>query len=394
MQPHNSYYRPDKLIFTLTTILIGIGIILVYSLAIYTVERFGYSTFHFLYRQLSFGMLSIFIIWFLAHRDPSRWLMPLGFLLFLGGFFLILAMPFLPDNLVKEVGGAKRWINLFGLSLSPVEFFKIGFIYFLAWSFNRKLKHHDNMGIVKEVIRFLPYAALFMVIMLFVAIFQKELGQVAVMGTSLLVMMLFAGSSAGFFFSILGTTLFGFFILIATQGHRIDRITSWWGSVQDYVLQFFPDFISSYLHIEEYKEAYQVNHSLNAIHNGGLFGVGLAEGQLKLGYLGEVHTDFILAGLAEEFGFFGVTVVTLLFLGLITRILQIASKSKDHTEHLFVLGFGLVIAFTFLLNAYGIRGLLPLKGIPVPFLSYGGSSMIATSIGIGMVLMVSRKVKL
>ena len=170
---NNYYNKPDQILFILCTILIGIGIVLVYSLATYTVARFNYNELHFLYRQLSFGFLSIFIIWFLAHRDPSRWIMPLGFLLFVGGLVLIIAMPFLPDFLVKEVGGAKRWINLFGLSLSPVEFFKIGFIYFLAWSFSRKLGHHDNMGVIKEIVRFLPYAFLFILIMLFVAIFQK-----------------------------------------------------------------------------------------------------------------------------------------------------------------------------------------------------------------------------
>ena len=383
---------PDKVLFTVATVLIGIGVILVYSLGTYTVARFHYYDFHFLVRQAGFGVLSILIMWFLAHRDPERWILPLGFTLFVGGFVIIIVMPFLPDYMVKEVGGAKRWINLVGFSLSPVEFFKVGFIYFLAWSFNRKLEHHGNMGVIKEIIRFTPYAALFVIIMIFVAVFQKELGQVAVMGAVLLVMMLFAGSSARFFFSIIGAAMFALFILILTQGHRIDRITSWWGSVQDYVLQYFPDFISSLLRIETFSKAYQVEHSINAISHGGLVGVGLGAGTFKLGFLSEVHTDFILAGLAEEFGFFGVVIVTLLFLGLIIRILQIASRSND-TDFLFVLGIALTIAFTFLLNAYGIRGLIPLKGIPVPFLSYGGSSMIATSIGLGMVLMISRKVK-
>ncbi len=375
-------------------ILIGIGVILVYSLSTFTVMRFDYDSFHYLIRQMSFGVVSILIMWFLAHRDPGKWLQPLGFTLFIGGFILILAMPFLPDNLVNEVGGAKRWIKLFGFSLAPVEFFKIGFIYFLAWSFSRKLGHHDNMGVGKEILRFLPYAGLFVIVMLFVAIFQKELGQVAVMGASLLVMMLFAGSSARFFFSIIGTTLFAFFFLIITQGHRISRIKSWWGSVQDTVLFYFPDYVSAYLHIESFKAPYQVNHSLNAISNGGLFGTGLSAGGFKLGFLSEVHTDFILAGLAEEFGFIGIAIVSIIFLAMLFRVFQVASKSKDTTAFLFSLGIGLLLAFTFLLNAYGIRGLIPIKGIPVPFLSYGGSSMIATAIGVGMVLMISRKVNL
>jgi len=385
---------PDRLLFAVTSTLIGIGVLLVYSLSTYTVLRFDYNTFHFAVRQMGFGVLSIFIMWFLAHRDPDKWLQPLGFLLFVGGLILIIAMPFLPSFMVNEVGGATRWIKIFGFSLSPVEFFKIGFIYFLAWSFSRKLSHHDNMGVVKEIVRFLPYAMLFIVIMLFVAIFQKELGQVAVMGAALLVMMLFAGSSARFFFSIIGTTLFAFFILIITQGHRIDRVQSWWGSVQDAVLLYVPDYVANYLRIESFKAPYQVNHSMNAISNGGLFGTGLSAGHFKLGFLGEVHTDFILSGLAEEFGFLGIAVVSILFLILLFRVLQISGKHKDQTSHLFTLGFALLIAFTFLLNAYGIRGLIPIKGIPIPFLSYGGSSMIATSIGLGMVLMISQRVKL
>ena len=385
---------PDKLLFFVPAILIGIGVLLVYSLSTYTVLHFHYDEFHFVLRQMFFGVSAILIMWFLAQQNPDKWIQPLGFILFIGGFILIIAMPFLPDDLVNEVGGAKRWIKLFGFSLSPVEFFKVGFIYFLAWSFNRKLGHHDNMGVSKEVLRFLPYVALFILIMLFVAIFQKELGQVAVMGATLLVMMLFAGSSARFFFSIIGTALFAFFVLIITQGHRIDRIKSWWGSIQDAVLVYFPDYVAEYLRVESFKAPYQVNHSLNAISNGGIFGTGLSAGNFKLGFLSEIHTDFILAGLAEEFGFIGVSVVTLLFLVMLFRIFQIAGKSKDTTIHLFTLGFALLIAFTFLLNAYGIRGLIPIKGIPVPFLSYGGSSMIATSVGLGMVLMISRKVAL
>lgn len=384
---------PDKILFTMPVILIGIGVILVYSLSTFTVLRFDYNHLHYLIRQMVFGVLAVLIMWFLAHRDPAKWLQPLGFTLFIGGFILIIAMPFLPDTLVNEVGGAKRWIKLFGFSLAPVEFFKIGFIYFLAWSFSRKLGHHDNMGVGKEILRFLPYAGLFVVVMLFVAIFQKELGQVAVMGASLLVMILFAGSSARFFFSIIGTTLFAFFFLIITQGHRISRIKSWWGSVQDSVLFYLPDYVSTYLRIESFETPYQVNHSLNAISNGGLFGTGLGAGNFKLGFLGEVHTDFVLAGLAEEFGFMGVAIVSILFLTMLFRIFQIAGKSKSTTAFLFSLGIGLLLAFTFLLNAYGIRGLIPIKGIPVPFLSYGGSSMIAASIGIGMVLMLSRKIK-
>ena len=145
--------------------------------------------------------------------------------------------------------------------------------------------------------------------------------------------------------------------------------------------------------MESYSEPYQISHSLNAINNGGLFGSGLANGTFKLGFLSEVHTDFVLAGIAEEFGFLGVMLVTLIFLAILQRIFKIANRSSDEKSYLFSIGMGLVIAFTFLINAFGISGITPIQGISVPFLSYGGSAMIAASIGIGMVLMASRKVK-
>ena len=113
-----------------------------------------------------------------------------------------------------------------------------------------------------------------------------------------------------------------------------------------------------------------------------------------MGFLSEVHTDFVLAGIAEEFGFIGVSLVTFLFLSILYRIFKIANRSEDSVGYLFSLGVGLLISFAFLINAYGISGLTPIKGISVPFLSYGGSAIIAAAVGIGMVLMVSKKVDL
>ena len=123
-------------------------------------------------------------------------------------------------------------------------------------------------------------------------------------------------------------------------------------------------------------------------------GTGLANGTFKLGFLSEVHTDFVLAGIAEEFGFLGVLGVTMLFLFILHRIFKIANRSRNETYYLFSIGIGLVIGFTFLINAFGISGITPIKGISVPFLSYGGSAMIASAVGIGMVLMASKKAKM
>jgi len=384
----------DTKLFTLVSILIGISILLTYTLSAYITLLFGVSEFHFALRQAIFGILSILIIWTLAQGDPDKLLTPIGFTLFIGSAVLMMVMPFLPESFVSAVGGAKRWIKLFGFSLAPVEFFKVGFVYFLAWSFSRKLGHHDGMGLKQEFIRFAPYGFVFIGAMFMIAFIQNDLGQVVVLGLTLLFLLMFAGSSFRFFLSLLLGALGFFLFFIFTAEHRILRIKSWWALAQNSVLELLPDSLAQQLRVPTEVEPYQIGHSLNAIHNGGFFGTGLANGTFKLGFLSEVHTDFVLAGLAEEFGFIGVLFVVIIFLWMIQRIFKIANRTDDSRIYLFSVGVGLLLSFAFLVNAYGISGITPIKGISVPFLSYGGSTMLAASIAIGMVLMASKKAKM
>lgn len=384
----------DKKLFLLTCTLITIGIILTYSLSVYTTILFNVGQFHFAIRQTFFGIFSIFIMWLIAQGDPDKHLAPIGFSLFIGSAFLMVAMPFLPEFLVTAVGGAKRWIKIFGFSIAPVEFFKIGFIYFLAWSFSRKLGHHDGMGVKQEYIRFAPYGVVFIGVMFVIAIVQNDLGQVVVLGLTLLFLLMFAGSSFKFFLTLLAGAIMFFLFFIFTAEHRIMRIKSWWALAQNSILEIFPENIAKELRIPTEVEPYQIGHSLNAIHNGSIFGTGMGDGTFKLGFLSEVHTDFVLAGLAEEFGFIGVFFVVLIFVWMLQRIFKIANRSEDSIIYLFSLGIALLLSFAFLVNAYGISGITPIKGISVPFISYGGSTVLAASIGIGMVLMASKKAKM
>ena len=381
----------DRKLFALVSTLIGMSIILSYSLSTYTTLLFGVNEFHFVIRQAVFGFMGITVIWILAQLDPDKWLTPIGFILFLGAASLMIAMPFLPESIVPAVGGAKRWIKVAGFSLAPVEFFKIGFVYFLAWSFSRKLGHHGGMGLVNEFKRFIPYALVFITFMFVIAFVQRDLGQVVVLGLTLLFMLMFAGSSFRFFFAILSSVVLFFIFFILTAEHRILRIKSWWALAQNSVLELFPASIAEKLRVPVEVEPYQIGHSLNAIHNGGFFGTGVANGTFKLGFLSEVHTDFILAGVAEEFGFIGVFFVVFIFMWMLQRIFKVANRTQDDAIYLFSLGIGVLLSFAFLVNAYGISGITPIKGISVPFLSYGGSAILAASIGVGMVLMASKK---
>ena len=383
----------DKPLLMAVMALLTLSLVMDYSLSVYTVQHFGYGQFHFFIRQfaaVTAGLVSMII---LSRLDPDRWFVRIGLLLFVGSFLLMMVMPFLPASLVTAVGGAKRWIHLGPLSIAPVEFFKVGFVFFLAWSFKRKLEDRETMTFVEEFRMFMPYLILFFVAVVLIAIFQKDLGQVVVLGATLITLFLFVGSSYKFFLTLLSGAFAGVIALIFLAPHRMARIKSWWLTVQDSILSVLPFKPLQELRVEgTVKEPWQISNSLNAIHNGGLWGQGLGNGQFKLGYLSEVHTDFILAGITEELGFIGLGLVVLTIMVAVFRIFKIASKVKNTMYYLFSIGVGLLIAFAFLLNAYGIAGITPIKGIAVPFLSYGGSHILASCIAIGMVLMISKKV--
>lgn len=383
----------DKILFSLCALVIFTGIVFSLSLPVFTILFFDYAEYHFFIRQFLVGMISISIMWSLSLVDPDRFLMPIGFTIFLSCLLLMGVMHYLPEALVTSAGGAKRWIRLPGFSFAPVEFFKIGFVYFLAWSFARKL--NDSKKTLKEEMKLiLPYVAVFILVIYLIAVMQNDLGQVVVLALTLAVMAFFAGTSLQLFMlSILGS-IFVFLIAIFSSSHRILRIKTWWATIQNMVLSLFPDKIAAVLRVDDAPEPYQISHSLNAIKHGGLFGEGVGSGLFKLGYLSEVHTDFALAGIAEEIGAIGVALLTLVMLGIIYRIFKISSRSQNRVYYLFSLGIGLLIVFSFLMNAYGITSITPIKGISVPFISYGGSSILAISVGIGMVLMISKKVKL
>jgi len=372
--------------------LLTLSLVMSYSLSTYTVTYYGYHDFHFFVRQSVAVFIGFVMMVILSKLDPDKWFSGLGLLLFFSFFFLMIAMQFLPVTWVKEVGGAKRWVQLGSISLAPVEFFKVGFVFFLAWSFARKLLDKNKMGFFEEIRMFSPYLLIFIIAVVIIAVFQKDLGQVVVLGATLMVLFLFIGSSLKFFLTVLSSIFFAFIGLIFFAPHRVARIKSWWGTVQDNILSVLPFESMQNLRVEVGKEPYQISNALNSIHNGGFFGEGLGNGQFKLGYLAEVHSDFILAGISEELGFLGLALVTLTILFIVFRIFKIAAKVKDPMYYLFSIGIGLLIAFAFILNAYGISGITPIKGIAVPFLSYGGSHILASCIAIGLVLMISKKV--
>ncbi|MCF6173561.1 MAG: FtsW/RodA/SpoVE family cell cycle protein [Campylobacteraceae bacterium] len=381
----------DKILFILASFCIFVGIIFSLSLPVYANIYFNYSPYHFFMRQFIVGIFSILEMWGLPQLNPQKSLTFIGFSIFFICLFLMGIMHFLPESFVTSAGGAKRWIRLPGFSFAPVEFFKIGFVYFLAWSFARKLDERKK-SLSEELKIILPYVAVFILVIYLIAVMQNDLGQVIVLALTLAVMAFFAGTSKRLFMISILFSIIIFLVAIFTSEHRILRIKVWWSTIQNMVLSIFPEGLAKSLRVENVPEPYQISNSLNAINHGGFFGQGIGSGSFKLGFLSEIHTDFVLAGIAEEIGFVGIFIVTSALFLIIYRIFRISSRSENRVYYLFSLGIGLLIVFSFLMNAYGVTSLTPIKGIAVPFLSYGGSSVLALSIGIGMVLMISKKV--
>ncbi len=383
----------DKPLFVAVLIMFTISLIMTYSLSSYTVIYYGYSDMHFFLRQLMAVVLGIGIMILFSWADPDKYFEKIGFIIFISSLVILVIMPFMPDSLVKSVLGAKRWIHIGPLSIAPTEFFKIGFVFFLAWSFPRKVTPHGKISVKEEVIIIMPYLFILAIAVVTIAVFQKDLGQTAVIAITLLILFIMAGRSMKVFVLFILLGIGAFAALIYSAPHRIARIKSWWAMVQDMILGYLPSGIADMMRMDTTKEPYQIANSLNAMYHGGFFGQGVGDGQFKLGYLSEVHTDFVLAGLTEELGYLGLIGITLLVMFIVYRLFLIAYRLNKWEYYLFTIGIALLIIWAFIINSYGISGLAPIKGIAVPFLSYGGSQILAMSIGIGMVLMISKKAK-
>ncbi|HIM94140.1 MAG TPA: cell division protein [Campylobacterales bacterium] len=366
----------DKALFSTTILLLLIGLIMSYSLSSYIVIQNGYTQSHFFIRQLIAVTIGISLMIGLSKLDPDKWFKPIGIVLFFSFLFILLLMPLLPESLVYSVGGAKRWINLGSISITPVEFYKIGFIMFISWSLVRTRLPKGKIPLAQEIKVFIPYLGILIISTLLIAVFQKDLGQTVVISATLIVLFILVGSSFRFFSILFGLGLTGFILLIITQPHRLKRIQEWFLSFDNEANRL---------------ESYQISNSLDAINHGGLWGQGIGNGQYKLGFLSEVHTDFVLSGMMEELGFISIFVVVFAFLFIIFRIFKIAATVENPVYYLFAVGVALLIAFSFLINSFGISGITPIKGIAVPFLSYGGSQIIASCLSIGLVLMISKK---
>lgn len=376
--------KVDTLIFIIVAILMLIGALFSYSLPLYLEQVKNLSKYHFVIRYLIFACAGFIIIIGLASLKPEKWFNKIGWIVLGISSILVIIMPFLPENIAPVINGAKRWINLGIVKFSPVEFFKIGVIFFLSWSFTRQVK--ENFSLKKEIKLIGRYLLILGVFWYLIFAYQSDLGQIIVMGVLFAFLLFIAGGKFKTFTLILAGGIVVFIIGILSSEYRYARFKAWLHLMTN---NFFPN-----IKIENATSYTQVQEALNAIYHGGIIGKGIGNGIFKLGFLSDVHTDFVLAGIAEESGIIGISLITILILALVYRIYKIANRSEKKEYQLFAFGVGTLIMIQFIFNGLGVTSLIPIKGLTVPFISYGGSSLLALSIAIGMVLMISKRAKL
>ncbi|NPA11415.1 MAG: cell division protein FtsW [Epsilonproteobacteria bacterium] len=377
--------KVDSLIFVTVAILMLIGAIFAYSLPVFLELNKHLSQYHFFLRYIAFSALGFGIMVLLSRLEPEKWFNKIGFGILIISGALVIILPFLPESIAPVINGAKRWIKLGPVKFSPVEFFKLGVVFFLAWSFTRKVKKSKTLKEeLKIIIPYLIFLGIFWVLIIFLL---SDLGQVMVMAIIFALMLFVAGGRLQTFglFGLIGLLMLVPAIIFAP--YRLHRLKNW---LYTFTSNFFPKPLvdgssSSY---------YQVVTSLKAIHHGGIEGVGIGNGIFKLGFLSDVHTDFVLAGIAEEAGVIGITIVLFLLTFLIFRIFKVSFRSEKKEYELFAFGIGSLVAIQLIINGLGVTSIIPIKGLTVPFLSYGGSSLIAFCFAMGMVLMISKRAKL
>ncbi len=326
--------------------------------AMYSSERgtFSYYTQSHLYRFCSFFLLFIVISFFRV----NFWFKSAYFF-----YFIVLVLLILVDKFGIIASGSKRWVDLFFINLQPSELMKISIILFLAKYYNKIPS--QNVSNIKYIL--VPFFGL--IIPVFLVISQPDLGTALLIFISGIIVIWLTGFRFKYF-------LYSFFAFIISIPFAISFLKPYQKSRILTFLNPERDALGS---------GYQIIQSKIAIGSGGIFGKGFLQGsQSYLDYLPEKHTDFIFTLFSEEFGFFGSLFLLIIYALIIYRITAIGSKSKSNFAKLFCYGFAGAFFVYVAVNMSMVLGLLPIVGSPLPIMSYGGSSMLAMMVGLGIVM--------
>lgn len=355
---------PDFILLIVTFSLLAVGMTMVYSASAIWAEYKFDDSFFFAKRQMLFAVVGMIAMFFIMNIEYWTWRNWAKVILIV--CFVLLVLVLIP-GIGNVRNGSRSWIGVGAFSVQPSEFMKLAMIAFLSKFLSEKQKQITSF---KEGL--LPSLGLvftaFGLIML-----QPDFGTGMVMVGTCIVMIFIAGAKIKHFvfLGLLGVA--GIVGLIASAPYRMKRITSFMDPWQDPL-----------------GSGFQMIQSLYAIGPGGLFGLGLGESRQKFFYLPEPQTDFIFAIIAEELGFIGGSFVLILFSLLLWRGVRVALGAPDLYGSLLATGIIAMIAIQVMINIGVVTGLMPVTGITLPFLSYGGSSLTLMLMAIGVLLNISR----
>lgn len=373
--------RMDFPLFLMILAFCFIGLIAVYSATLYSsTVRYGQGRSFFLIRQIMFmilGYLLYFVVMHIDFRIHKR--LSFTYLLVIFGMLSIVYFT------GKSTLGAARWLDIGPFRLQPAEFAKIGIVLFVAYYF-------EKIG-QKQVTRNMHILYLFVIafVMLF-TLLQPDNGSVVIMIVTIFLMyitMFYSEKKARktLVVATLALIVFLAMLFLLFSYSNIGR------SQDSHILTRFISWVNPFAEYET--RGYQLSNSYIAISNGGSIGVGLGNGAQKLGYLPDGHTDFIVASISEEFGLIAVALIMFGYIFILWRMMKISMKVKSQYGRLVVLGLTILFFAQAAWNLAGVSGVLPLKGLTAPFLSYGGSSLFMLFILFGIVqnIYMSEQVK-
>ena len=359
--------RLDIILLFAVLALVGIGIVMVYSTsAIIAGDRFG-DPYYFLKRQALYaavGFVLMIVMMFLPYEILKRFAYPI----LVSSVFLLIAV--LIPGIGHRTGGAMRWLKIQSFSFQPSEFAKLGMVIFLAYLLAKK----------EEKIRSFSFGFLPPVLLsgLVIALVMKEpdFGAAFFLTVMVFLLLFVGGARVIYIASAFLIAIPVAYALLMNVGYRYKRLMSFIRPWED------PSGTS-----------FQIIQSFLSFGSGGLFGLGLGEGRQKLFFLPAPHTDFIFSVIGEELGLVGATVVVLLFFILTLRGIQIGLSLEDRFGVYLALGITLMISLQAVINMGVVLGLLPTKGLTLPFISYGGTSLIANMAGVGILFQLSTHVE-
>ncbi|HPN96262.1 MAG TPA: putative lipid II flippase FtsW [Candidatus Moranbacteria bacterium] len=359
----------DSTLLYLLFALLGFGLVMIASAGIaYSRSRFGDSYFFFKH-QLLYGVLPGLLVLYITQKIDYNFWKKISFPFFVASI-IFLVLVFVP-GIGSRIYGASRWIQLGSFSFQPSEMLKLSLVLYLAaWLENRKEQIKDFYeGLI-------PFVAIVALIS-FLLVKQPDMGTLGVIVFISMAIFFLSGARVSHIFSIGFFGALALFILIKLESYRMDRL----------MVFLHPE-------LDPRGIGYQINQALLALGSGGFFGVGLGHSIQKFNYLPEPVGDSIFAIIGEELGFIGALFLILLFLFFALRGLKISKKAPDRFSRLVACGIVSWIIFQAFINISAISGLIPLTGIPLPFISYGGTSLTFLMAGVGILLNISKQTEL